>query len=34
MQCLLYEMAKNKIDSLVIDYTDGFYTINLKKNLK
>ncbi|MFC0137961.1 ATP-binding protein [Staphylococcus petrasii] len=24
MQCLLYEMAKNKLDSLVVDYTDGF----------
>ncbi|MGN5882232.1 helicase HerA domain-containing protein [Staphylococcus simulans] len=24
MQCLLYEMSKNKIDSLVVDYTDGF----------
>lgn len=30
MQCLLYEMAKVKIDSLVIDYTDGFLLNHLE----
>src|SRR5699024_7105670 len=24
MQCLLYELSKNNIDSLIVDYTDGF----------
>lgn len=24
MQCLLYELSKNSIDSLIVDYTDGF----------
>ncbi|RIO69724.1 helicase HerA domain-containing protein, partial [Staphylococcus borealis] len=30
MQCLLYEMAKNKLDSLVVDYTDGFLNNQLE----
>ncbi|MGX0142209.1 helicase HerA domain-containing protein [Staphylococcus hominis] len=34
MQCLLYEMAKNKIDSLVIDYTDGFLHNQLEEEFK
>ncbi|MBT2815303.1 helicase HerA domain-containing protein [Staphylococcus coagulans] len=32
MQCLLYEMAKAKIDSLVIDYTDGFLLHQLESD--
>lgn len=31
MQCLLYEMAKNKLDSLVVDYTDGFLNNQLEE---
>ncbi|REI09675.1 DNA-binding protein [Staphylococcus felis] len=31
MQCLLYEMAKVKIDSLVVDYTDGFLVNQLEE---
>ena len=34
MQCLLHEMAKNKIDSLVIDYTDGFLHNQLEEEFK
>lgn len=31
MQCLLYEMSKNKLDSLIVDYTDGFLENHLEK---
>lgn len=31
MQCLLYELAKNNLDSLVVDYTDGFLNNHLEK---
>lgn len=34
MQCLLYEMSKNKIDSLVVDYTDGFLLPQLESDFK
>lgn len=30
MQCLLYEMAKNNLDSLIVDYTDGFLENHLE----
>lgn len=30
MQCLLYEMAINNLDSLVVDYTDGFLETHLE----
>lgn len=30
MQCLLYEMAKNQLDSLIVDYTDGFLETHLE----
>ncbi|MBO3061352.1 helicase HerA domain-containing protein [Mammaliicoccus fleurettii] len=31
MQCLLYEMAQNNLDSLIVDYTDGFLENHLEK---
>lgn len=31
MQCLIYEMSKNKLDSLIVDYTDGFLETHLEK---
>ncbi|WP_241966020.1 helicase HerA domain-containing protein, partial [Staphylococcus succinus] len=31
MQCLLYEMSKNRLDSLIVDYTDGFLENHLEK---
>lgn len=34
MQCLLYEMSKNHIDSLVVDYTDGFLETQLEDEFK
>ncbi|MEJ7392379.1 ATP-binding protein [Staphylococcus saprophyticus] len=32
MQCLIYEMSKNKLDSLIVDYTDGFLENHLEKD--
>lgn len=31
MQCLIYEMSKNSLDSLIVDYTDGFLENHLEK---
>lgn len=31
MQCLLYELSKNNIDSLIVDYTDGFLHTQLEE---
>src|SRR5699024_5484534 len=31
MQCLLLEMSKNRIDSLIVDYTDGFLNNQLEE---
>lgn len=31
MQCLLYEMSKNNLDSLIVDYTDGFLENHLEQ---
>ena len=32
MQCLIYEMSKNKLDSLIVDYTDGFLENHLERD--
>lgn len=34
MQCLLYEMARNHLDSLIVDYTDGFLETHLEPEFK